>query len=217
MTTHGKILLWMTICALYLNSWPQNRFMINRIYILAFFQARTMSYQQKVIENGNNSAAEDDPSRKTSLTSRPNIKELTHKQRNWFSSFEKNRSQEVRTYVFNDDAVWFSVKFCGNTKLIYFTLFQVVTSVDSVRRTSVKNDHTPNLLSGSGGECTSPAPQSLPPDATPTPASNLFTPRDRRPLSARGSTTSDSIEDYIRNWKKSESPLSSPSSYESGR
>ena len=70
--------------------------MINQIYIFfTYFQARTMSYQQKVIENGNNSAAEDDPSRKTSLTSRPNIKELTHKQRNWFSSFEKNRSQEV--------------------------------------------------------------------------------------------------------------------------
>lgn len=103
-------------------------------------------------------------------------------------------------------------------QFFHFFFLQVVTSVDSVRRTSVKNDHTPNLLSGSGGgECTSPAPQSLPPDATPTPASNLFTPRDRRPLSARGSTTSDSIEDYIRNWKKSESPLSSPSSYESGR
>ena len=126
-----------------------------------------MSYQQKVIENGNN---EDDP-RKTSLTSRPNIKELTHKQRNWFSSFEKNRSE--------------------------------VTSVDSVRRTSVKNDHTPNLLSGSGST-TGSSPQSLPPDATPTPPSNLNTPRDRRPLSAslglgpRGSTASDSIEDYLR-------------------
>ena len=74
-----------------------------------------MSYQQKVIENGNN----EEELRKTSLTARPNIKELTHKQRNWFSSFEKNRSGEV-------------------------------TSVDSVRRTSVKNDHTPSLLSGHG-------------------------------------------------------------------
>ena len=73
-----------------------------------------MSYQQKVIENGNN----EEELRKTSLTARPNIKELTSKQRNWFSSFEKNRSE--------------------------------VTSVDSVRRTSVKNDHTPNLLSGHG-------------------------------------------------------------------
>ena len=85
-------------------------------------QARTMSYQQKVIENGNN----EEELRKTSLTSRPNIKELTHKQRNWFSSFEKNRTE--------------------------------VTSVDSVRRTSVKNDHTPNLLSGHGS-C-SPSSQS---------------------------------------------------------
>ena len=101
MSTDGKILLWRTICELYLNSWPQNRFMINWIYIFTFFQARTMSYQQKVIENGNNSAAEDDPSRKTSLTSRPNIKELTHKQRNWFSSFEKNRSQEVVIFPSN--------------------------------------------------------------------------------------------------------------------
>ena len=37
--------------------------------------------------------------------------------------------------------------------------------------------------------------------------------RDRRPLSARGSNNSDSIEDYIRNWKKNDSgtsPLHSP-------
>ena len=54
-----------------------------------------MSYQQKVIENGNN----EEELRKTSLTARPNIKELTHKQRNWFSSFEKNRSS---MYIFHN-------------------------------------------------------------------------------------------------------------------
>ena len=54
-------------------------------------KARTMSYTQKLIENGNNS--EDENSRKTSVTCKPNIKELTNKQRNWFSSFEKSRKE----------------------------------------------------------------------------------------------------------------------------
>ena len=53
-------------------------------------KARTMSYTQKLIENGNNS--EDENSRKISVT-KPNIKELTNKQRNWFSSFEKSRKE----------------------------------------------------------------------------------------------------------------------------
>ena len=53
-------------------------------------KARTMSYTQKLIENGNNS--EDENSRKTSVA-KPNIKELTNKQRNWFSSFEKSRKE----------------------------------------------------------------------------------------------------------------------------
>ena len=54
-------------------------------------KARTMSYTQKLIENGNNSASEEENSRKTSV--KPNIKELTNKQRNWFSSFEKSRKE----------------------------------------------------------------------------------------------------------------------------
>jgi hypothetical protein len=45
-----------------------------------------MSYQQKAFENG------EEELRKTSLASRPNIKELTNKQKNWFSSFEKSRN-----------------------------------------------------------------------------------------------------------------------------
>ena len=53
-------------------------------------KARTMSYTQKLIENGNNS--EDENSRKISVT-KPNIKELTNKQCNWFSSFEKSRKE----------------------------------------------------------------------------------------------------------------------------
>ena len=81
-------------------------------------------------------------------------------------------------------------------------------SEDSFRGSSVKNDHTPLVTSGSSG-----SPKSLLPDATPTPSSNLHLPRDRRPLRARGSNNSDSIEDYIRNWKKNDSgtsPLHSP-------
>ena len=54
-------------------------------------KARTMSYTQKLIENGNNSASEEENSRKPSV--KPNIKELTNKQRNWFSSFEKSRKE----------------------------------------------------------------------------------------------------------------------------
>ena len=60
------------------------------------------------------------------------------------------------------------------------------------------------MISGGSG-----SPESLLPDATPTPPSSLDLPRDRRPLSARGSNNSDSIEDYIRNWKKNDSGTSS--------
>ena len=150
-------------------------------------KARTMSYQQNVIENGNN---EDGGPRKTSLGGpRPNIKELTNKQRNWFSSFERSKTNEP---------------------------------IDSTRRTSVKNDNTPSMLSGSASTTSGPAstssgpnvtstpsasPKSSLSDATPTPPSNLDRPRDRRPLSAR---SSDSIEDYIRNWKKNGDDESSP-------
>ena len=67
----------------------------------------------------------------------------------------------------------------------------------------MKNDNTPSVISGGGG-----SPKSLPPDATPTPPSSLNIPRDRRPLSARGSNNSDSIEDYLKNWKKNENGAS---------
>ena len=141
-------------------------------------KARTMSYQQKVIENGNNEASEaTEGPRKTSVGPRPNIKELTNKQRNWFSSFERSKNNEP---------------------------------IDSARRTSVKNDSTPSLLSGSSGPQSTPtaSPKSSLSDATPTPPSNLDRPRDRRPLSARCS--SDSIEDYIRNWKNGSDGSTSP-------
>ena len=100
-SAHGKILLWMPMRPLFEFLTAKSIHDKSNLHFFTYFQARTMSYQQKVIENGNNSAAEDDPSRKTSLTSRPNIKELTHKQRNWFSSFEKNRSQEVVIFPSN--------------------------------------------------------------------------------------------------------------------
>lgn len=143
---------------------------------LGLVKARTMSYTQKLMENGD---TENSTDRKFSSGQKPNIKELTNKQRNWFSSFEKSK---VST-----------------------------ESIDSARRTSVKSENTPSIISGGGGDLTPPPSKSLPPDATPTPPSSLNLPRDRRPLSARGS--SDSIEDYLRNWKKNEngtSPIPSP-------
>ena len=69
-------------------------------------------------------------------TPRPNIKALTNKQRNWFSSFEKGRSVE---------------------------------NVDSARRTSVKSDNTPSLLSG--GAATE-SPSGRDPDAPGQPESS---------------------------------------------
>ena len=42
--------------------------------------------------------------------------------------------------------------------------------------------------------------------ATPTPPANLNLPGDRRPLSALTSNSPDSIEDYIRNWRKGSGP-----------
>ena len=172
-------------------------------------KARTMSYQQKVIENGNNEASEaTEGPRKTSVGNgagpRPNIKELTNKQRNWFSSFERSKNNEPIGNVQFWLASW---QFC--------TLGGVLLIIDSARRTSVKNDSTPSLLSGSSASGAGPqstptgSPKSSLSDATPTPPSNLDRPRDRRPLSARCS--SDSIEDYIRNWKNGSDPESSTS------
>jgi hypothetical protein len=45
-------------------------------------------------------------------------------------------------------------------------------------------------------------------DVTPTPPANLNLPGDRRPLSAKAS--SDNIEDYLKNWKKTNSGGSTP-------
>ena len=92
-------------------------------------------------------------------------KELTNKQRNWFSNFERGREELTPT-----------------------------------RRASV-----PAAAGGS-----SVVPDNI--NATPTGSANLNLPGDRRPLSAR-SSTSDSIEDYLRNWKKTSagsSPVSTP-------
>ena len=159
------------------------------------------------MENNNESEAASDL-RKTSLGSvRPNIKELTNKQRNWFSSFEKQRAPSTTSTNGVPDS--------GDPAK--------PEPIDSARRTSVKNE--PNLMAGGGVTTATPpkigagspsgsGPVSLPPDATPTPPSNLNLPRDRRPLSARGSGNSDSIEDYLRNWKKTDegnSPSGGPS------
>ena len=65
------------------------------------------------------------------------------------------------------------------------------TSVESSRRQSVKNDSVPQTVSN-----LIPEPQSQSQSLT----QSLTQPGDRRPLlGARNS--SDSIEDYIRNWK----------------
>ncbi len=169
---------------------------------LGLVKARTMSYTQKLMENGsaNNHSDDSESARKLSTGPKPNIKDLTNRQRNWFSSFEKSRTPST-----TDKPTSPSSNSSTNG----------IEPIDSARRSSVKNDSTPSSIAGSiSGSVTPPQlPKSLPPDATPTPPSSLNLPRDRRPLSARGS---DSIEDYIRNWKKgdpekgSSSPLPSP-------
>ena len=74
--------------------------------------------------------------------------------------------------------------------------FTKTENVDSARRTSVKNDNVPSLIS-------SPAAAA----ASASGSSNLDMPGDRRPLSARNSNSTDGIEDYLKNWKKSTSPV----------
>ena len=69
--------------------------------------------------------------------------------------------------------------------------FTKTENVDSARRTSVKKDNVPSLVS-------SPS----------TGSSNLDMPGDRRPLSAKNSNSTDGIEDYLKNWKKSSPPTS---------
>lgn len=118
-----------------------------------------ISFQQRTTSEHNNNSMT--PPEKPH---RPNIKELTNKQRNWFSNFERGKED-------------------GTPQ----------------RRSSVPASVAENL------------------NATPSGSANLNLPGDRRPLSAR-SSTSDSIEDYLRNWKKSSrgssptTPVKSPTS-----
>ena len=123
----------------------------------------------------------------TSSIGRPNIKELTNKQRNWFSNFERGKTST-------------SASTSGTV---------TPENVESSRRTSVKQDNIPNLLSGLDriGSKVDISTKSSVPDATPTPSSNLNQPGDRRPLNM-SSCSSDSIEDYIRNWKGEVNPES---------
>ena len=127
---------------------------------------------------------------KTSIGSigRPNIKELTHKQRNWFSNFERGKTST-------------SASTSGTV---------TPENVESARRTSVKNDNIPNLLSGldKRGDKSEMISKISVPDATPTRSANLNLPGDRRPLNALSSCSSDSIEDYIKNWKGDANPES---------
>jgi hypothetical protein len=72
----------------------------------------------------------------------------------------------------------------------------------------VKNDNTPNLLAGTVANIEKSDKSTF--DVSPTPSANLNLPGDRRPLSANAS--SDSIEDYLKNWKKDS--VSSPTKLE---
>lgn len=118
---------------------------------MGLVQSRRLSFQQKESESSKSGVQTVTKTNDKPTNNSSSVKELTNRQRNWFPSFEKGKTE----------------------------------SVESARRTSVKNDSTPNLISGSGEE------------------NHLDLPGDRRPLSARTSTSSDSIEDYLRNWKKS--------------
>ena len=148
-------------------------------------KARRISFQKAV---GASEAMSSDTEGKPSITGpRPNIKELTNKQRNWFTSFERGRSPST-----TESPAPSEVSETPKTKNSDVTKPQ-----ESAAATSVSD--TESLVSGS----------SMPPDATPTPPANLNLPGDRRPLSALTSNSPDSIEDYIRNWRKS-SPTATP-------
>ena len=115
---------------------------------------------------------------------RPNIKELTNKQRNWFSNFERGKTSASGAAPSEN--------------------------VESARRSSVKDENVTNILSdldksGSNSESTL---KNTVPDSTPTPTANLNLPGDRRPINFLSSGSSDSIEDYIRNWKGDSIPES---------
>ena len=146
---------------------------------IADIKLRKTSEYKSPFSNSNN---DETFGQKTSIGSigRPNIKELTNKQRNWFSNFERGKTST-------------SASTSGTV---------TPENVESSRRTSVKQDNIPNLLSGldkSGNK--SDLSISSVPDASPAPSANLNKPGDRRPLNALSSCSSDSIEDYIRNWK----------------
>ena len=130
-----------------------------------------------------NSSNDDSNGPKTSIGSigRPNIKELTNKQRNWFSNFERGKTSN-------------SASTSGTV---------TPENVESARRTSVKQDNVPNLLSGfdKNGIKNDILFKGSVPDATPTPSSNLNQPGDRRPINVLSSSSSDSIEDYLKSWK----------------
>jgi hypothetical protein len=103
----------------------------------------------------------------SSSSNKPNVKEMTNKQRNWFPNFERGSATKPAPAAES-----------ASTE---------ITSVESARRESVKNDSVPQTVAAA-----SPIGAA---------ASAGGEPGDRRPLlGARNS--SDSIEDYLRNWKK---------------
>ena len=92
-----------------------------------------------------------------------NAKEAISKQRNWFSNFEKSKTQSSPG----------------------------PESVDSARRTSVNKENKPNFISGLSEPHTSPL---RPTPLSPNHQSKTISPK-----------TSDSIEAYMQNWKKTPS------------
>ena len=92
-----------------------------------------------------------------------NAKEAISKQRNWFSNFEKSKTQTSPG----------------------------PESVDSARRTSVNKENKPNFISGLTEPHTSPV-RATP--LSPNHQSKTISPK-----------TSDSIEAYMQNWKKTPS------------
>jgi hypothetical protein len=110
----------------------------------------------------------------SSSSNKPNVKEMTNKQRNWFPNFERGSATKPAPAAES-----------ASTE---------ITSVESARRESVKNDSVPQTVAAASpiGAAASPIGAA---------ASAGGEPGDRRPLlGARNS--SDSIEDYLRNWKK---------------
>eukprot|EP00094_Tigriopus_californicus_P013976 TCALIF_13532-PA protein Name:"Similar to PPP1R9A Neurabin-1 (Homo sapiens)" AED:0.07 eAED:0.07 QI:0/0.69/0.5/0.92/0.92/0.92/14/485/1927 len=158
-------------------------------------KSRRLSFQQKQNELGQ------------TKTEQPDHHPVKRVQRPWMNT---NQNQIKCSNSSNGD-VSLNVSTPSNNNSNNDSTDTASESVDSSRRISVKSGNAPSLLSSNVKEV--PAKSANPTLTTPvieepSPSANLDLPGDRRPLSATASNASDSIEDYIRNWKKS--PTRSP-------